>query len=122
MDLKVITYLVYLAISVALTVWVAQTLFRNGRVFLIDVFRDEALADSVKEVFDLDPSRIEPPPRIGASLRTEFIRGMGRKAEGFFIILDINRVFSLEELCALGGEVDGIAGSGAESVPVEDQV
>ena len=47
----VLTYLVYLAISVALTVWVARTLHKNGRVFLVDVFRgNEALADSVNHL------------------------------------------------------------------------
>src|SRR5262245_3724420 len=45
------TYLVYLAVSAALTVWVARTLFRNGRVFLVDVFRgNEVLADSVNRL------------------------------------------------------------------------
>ena len=39
-------YLVYIAVSIALTVWVARTLHRNGRVFLVDVFHgNETLAD-----------------------------------------------------------------------------
>ena len=47
----VITYLLYLAISIALTIWVAQTLFKNGRLFLVDVFQgNEALADSVNHL------------------------------------------------------------------------
>jgi hypothetical protein len=47
----VTTYLIYLAISIALTVWVAQTLHKNGRVFLVDVFHgNEALADSVNHL------------------------------------------------------------------------
>jgi hypothetical protein len=47
----VITYLVYIAISISLTVWVAQTLFKNGRVFLVDVFHgNESLADSVNHL------------------------------------------------------------------------
>ena len=50
-DLVVVTYCLYLAISLALTVWVARTLFRNGRVFLVDVFGgDEPLADSVNRL------------------------------------------------------------------------
>src|SRR5467141_3034021 len=45
------TYLVYLAISIALTIWVARTLHKNGRVFLVDVFHgNEALADSVNHL------------------------------------------------------------------------
>ena len=57
-----------------------------------------ALADSVQEVLDLEPDRIEPAPRIGTHLNTEFIRGMGKREEQFIIILDIDRVFSLAEL------------------------
>ena len=45
------TYLIYLAISIALTIWVARTLHKNGRVFLVDVFHgNEALADSVNHL------------------------------------------------------------------------
>jgi hypothetical protein len=45
------TYLAYLAISVALTVWVAKTLHKNGRIFLVDSFLgNEALADSVNHL------------------------------------------------------------------------
>lgn len=47
----VITYATYLLISIALTIWVAQTLFKSGRVFLVDVFAgNEALADSVNHL------------------------------------------------------------------------
>jgi hypothetical protein len=47
----VVTYLVYLLLSIALTVWVARTLFKNGRIFLVDVFHgNEALADSVNHL------------------------------------------------------------------------
>ena len=45
------SFLAYLAISIAITVWVARTLHRNGRVFLIDAFRgNEPLADSVNHL------------------------------------------------------------------------
>ncbi|MFL6254328.1 MAG: hypothetical protein ACJ74T_04850, partial [Pyrinomonadaceae bacterium] len=47
----VVTYLSYVCLSVALTVWVAQTLHKNGRIFLVDVFHgNEALADSVNHL------------------------------------------------------------------------
>ncbi|MCA9249592.1 MAG: hypothetical protein KDA54_00535 [Phycisphaerales bacterium] len=46
-----VTYGVYLVISVAITVWVARTLFRNGRIFLVDAFGGNAeLADSVNHL------------------------------------------------------------------------
>src|SRR5579863_4582179 len=45
------TYLVYAAVSIALTVWVARTLHKNGRVFLVDAFHGNAeLADSVNHL------------------------------------------------------------------------
>ena len=46
MDVTVTTYAVYVALSVLLTVWVARTLHRNGRLFLVDVFggREELAA------------------------------------------------------------------------------
>ncbi|MFI6699524.1 hypothetical protein ACIBJC_11210 [Streptomyces sp. NPDC050509] len=51
MDLTVVAYVVYLLISVALTVWVARTLSRNGRLFLSDVLQgDEKLADAVNHL------------------------------------------------------------------------
>jgi purine-binding chemotaxis protein CheW len=60
-----------------------------------------ALVDSVQEVFELEPEQIEPAPRIGTKLRTEFIRGMGKRDEQFIIILDVDKVFSSEELAIL---------------------
>lgn len=51
MNTIVVTYLVYLALSIALTVWVAQTLYKNGRLFLISVFNgNEELAASVNHL------------------------------------------------------------------------
>jgi hypothetical protein len=51
MNIIVTTYLIYIAISVALTVWVARTLHKNGRIFLVDVFHgNESLADSVNHL------------------------------------------------------------------------
>ncbi len=57
-----------------------------------------ALADSVQEVIEMDDSLVEPPPKIGTRLNTEFIHGMGRRDEEFIIILDIDKVFSVENL------------------------
>ena len=51
MNATVTTYGLYLAIALPLTVWVAQTLFRHGRLFLVDCFHgNEALADSVNHL------------------------------------------------------------------------
>ncbi len=53
-----------------------------------------ALADSVEEVIDLEPEQIQPAPRMGTQIRTEFIKGMGKRDAEFIMILDIDRVFS----------------------------
>jgi len=57
-----------------------------------------AMVDSVQEVLDLEPEQIEPAPRIGTKLNTDFIRGMGKRDGEFIIILDIDFVFSADEL------------------------
>lgn len=57
-----------------------------------------ALADSVQEVIELEPNQIEPAPRLGTRLHTDFIKGMGKRDDQFIIILDIDRIFSDDEL------------------------
>jgi purine-binding chemotaxis protein CheW len=57
-----------------------------------------ALVDSVQEVIDLDEAQIEPPPRLGTRLKTEFLKGMGNQNGNFIMILNIDKVFSSEEL------------------------
>jgi purine-binding chemotaxis protein CheW len=76
----------------------------NTCIIIVEITLDEdttvlgALADSVQEVIDLEPGQIEPAPKIGTRLRTEFIRGMGKRDDHFIIILDIDKVFSVDEL------------------------
>ncbi len=59
------------------------------------------LADSVQEVIDVNPSQIDPPPKLGSMLDTKFIRGMGKRDEGFFIILNIDQVLSVDEIAGI---------------------
>ena len=60
-----------------------------------------AIVDSVREVFEMSSDQINPPPRMGTSIRADFIKGMGKQGDEFIMILDIARVFSPEELQAL---------------------
>lgn len=62
-----------------------------------------ALVDSVQEVFELEPDQIEPPLKIGTQLKTDFMKGMGKRNDNFFILLDINKVFSFEEIAMISG-------------------
>lgn len=79
----------------------------NTCIIVMEVSMDDetvvlgCLADAVQEVLDLDPEQIEPAPRIGMRLDTDFIKGMGKHNEQFIIILDITRIFSCDELQAL---------------------
>jgi p-aminobenzoyl-glutamate transporter AbgT len=51
MNYTVLTYSIYLAVTILLTIWVARTLFTNGRIFLIEIFhQDTVLADSVNKL------------------------------------------------------------------------
>lgn len=56
------------------------------------------LADSVQEVVEMEPQNIEPPPKIGTKLNTDFIKGMGKVDDDFVMILDIDKVFSANQL------------------------
>ncbi|MCK4509194.1 MAG: chemotaxis protein CheW [Desulfuromonadales bacterium] len=57
-----------------------------------------ALADAVREVMEIRSDQIEPPPRLGTRLNTEFINGMGKVDEQFMILLNIDRIFNSDEL------------------------
>ncbi|MGA7155366.1 MAG: chemotaxis protein CheW [Acidobacteriaceae bacterium] len=83
---------------------------KNTCIVVVEVLLDNesfvigALADSVEEVIDLEPDQIQPPPKIGTQIKTDFIKGMGRRENAeFLMILDIDRVFSAEELVSVRG-------------------
>lgn len=57
-----------------------------------------ALVDSVQEVFELEAAMIEPPPKMGTKLKTEYIKGIGKRNDQLIIILNIDKVFSNSEL------------------------
>ena len=55
-------------------------------------------ADSVHNVIELDATEIEPPPSLASRWRAELVRGMARRGEDFIMILDVDRIFSMEDL------------------------
>lgn len=78
------------------------------RIVVMEIEQDEgnklvigSLADSVKEVIELSPEQIEPPPDIGSRWKQEYIRGVGKYGEEFIMLLDINKLFSHTELSML---------------------
>jgi purine-binding chemotaxis protein CheW len=59
------------------------------------------LVDAVSEVIDIGSDQIEPPPNFGASVRRDFIRGMGKVASRFVIILEPDKAFDVNEMAQL---------------------
>jgi purine-binding chemotaxis protein CheW len=64
-----------------------------------DTLQVGALVDAVQEVLEIEPHQILPPPNIGSKFHSQFIVGMYKATEEQFImILDMDKVFSTEEL------------------------
>lgn len=59
------------------------------------------MVDSVSEVIDIADSQIEPAPQFGASIRRDFIRGMGKVNEAFIVILEPERALDIEDMALL---------------------
>ena len=59
------------------------------------------LVDAVSEVIDIAPTEIEPPPNFGTTVRRDFIRGMGKVANRFVIILEPDKAFDVGEMADL---------------------
>lgn len=84
------------------------TVARRTCVVILEVGSGEdqqvigVMVDAVNEVIDIPATDIEPAPTFGARIRTDFIAGMGRVNGQFVIILDADRVLSVDELAQLG--------------------
>lgn len=82
---------------------------RRTCIVIVEVQDDDArhdigiMVDAVSEVLEIPGSEIEPPPSFGAKIRADFIFGMGKVAGKFVIILEIDRVLSVEEIALLTG-------------------
>ncbi|MEQ5835195.1 chemotaxis protein CheW [Marinobacter sp. NFXS9] len=87
-----------------------QALTRPGKrtcIIILEVRGDDGaltfglMVDAVDSVFDIDGG-IEPAPRFGSGLRTDFIAGMVRDERGFTIILNIDNVLSVDDMKRIG--------------------
>lgn len=56
------------------------------------------VVDKVLQVIEIPEENIEPAPALGATIRTDFIKGMGKLDDNFIVILDIVQVLSAEEI------------------------
>lgn len=66
-----------------------------------DIVQVGALVDSVQAVREIDDSQIQPPPSIGSKFKSEFIYGMFKVDEKFIMLLDMEKVFSSDEIISL---------------------
>lgn len=64
------------------------------------------LVDAVREVLEVRSDQIEPPPRLGTRLNTEFITGMGKLDGQFIILLNIDRIFNTGEIALVQDVAD----------------
>jgi purine-binding chemotaxis protein CheW len=68
------------------------------------------LTDAVSQVVDLPPGEIEPPPSFGTRVRVECLLGMGRAGKKFVLLLDIDRLLSMDEAAAVEAVAEGETG------------
>jgi purine-binding chemotaxis protein CheW len=61
------------------------------------------MVDNVSEVLSIAASEVEPAPAFGSDIRTGFIAGVAKVGDRFVIILDVNRVLSVDEMATLVG-------------------
>ena len=62
------------------------------------------MVDAVSEVIDIPDADIEPAPQFGASIRRDFIRGMGKVGGEFIVILEPERALDIEEMAQLADQ------------------
>lgn len=80
---------------------------RRTCIVIIEVETDQetqvvgVVVDAVNEVLEIPEDQIEPPPAFGAKIRTDFIRGMGKMDGRFVIILNVDKVLSIDDLALL---------------------
>ncbi len=65
-----------------------------------------ALVDSVLEVMEISESKLKPPPTIGDKYKTEFIASMTEFNDQFIMILDVDKVFTTDEIADLKSSLD----------------
>jgi purine-binding chemotaxis protein CheW len=55
------------------------------------------LVDEVREILEIAPDMVQPPPALGEGMNTDLIKGMGRVGELFIVLLEVDRILSADE-------------------------
>jgi len=80
---------------------------RRTCIVIVEITQEDAkhdigiMVDAVSEVLEIRANEIEPPPSFGAKIRADFIAGMGKVNQKFVIILEIQKVLSVDEMAIL---------------------
>lgn len=77
------------------------------------------LADSVKEVFEVEISQLEPPPSFGAKISTKYLRAIGRRDGHLFILLDVQRIFAASDLIQVDEAASEVEGTSPDQSSTE---
>lgn len=67
-----------------------------------------AIVDAVQAVIEFDKSEIMPPPSIGSKYRSDFIIGVTNINDSFTMVLDMDAIFSADEMSILKDKVDEV--------------
>ena len=74
-----------------------------------------AIVDSVREVQDIAPAAIEPPPEFGCEIPLRYILGMGKVKDKVVVLLEIAEVIGVRERAQIAGAIKDTAGAGASA-------
>ncbi len=84
----------------------------NTCIIVLDIEMDGetiqvgALVDAVQAVLEIDKNQIMPPPSIGSKYKSEFIEGVANVDEKFIMILNMDAVFSSDEITSLRNKTE----------------
>ena len=92
----------------------SETQFTNNTCILVlDIILNNesvkigALVEAVQEVIEIDDQHIQPPPSIGSKYKSDFIDGMAKLGEEFVMLLNVEQIFSTDDILNLK-EVTGV--------------
>ncbi|ABE56574.1 CheW-like protein [Shewanella denitrificans OS217] len=98
-----------------------SSIVKRTCIVIIEVLNEEGMqdigvvVDAVSEVIEISRSNIEPAPAFGAQIRADFIQGMGKINGDFVIILQVDKVLSVEEMSMVSNLAQG-QGHGQKTV------
>jgi purine-binding chemotaxis protein CheW len=86
----------------------------HTRILVLEIVAEDRrlvlglLADRVFEVTPLDGAGMEMPPDIGVRWRSDYIRGIGRRAGAFVVVFDLSRLFSCDDVALMAPDADPV--------------